>query len=381
MNNLSINGPLSFHHQRGAIIIVTVVLMIVMITLVTLYTAKIQSFQHRIILNGQNQIYAYAAAESGIEQSIAHLASQKVWPESNLSGVLPSLHRFSVTATEQVIQRGSTEFKLFQITSRGQSADGVVTTSIGQQLILYPLLVHLPKAPLYSAGGLAPNVDLELVANPNGGGAGVPVSIWSDVSIDMQLIEGVTCGQQEWYESHCYSQPYSQQGHSGIDIVDNSQNFPADVIAHLFNVPLHYSSSLRIQADELASNCVNLSESLARFFWIDGDCQVVKGQNLGSVDQPIILVVNNGHLELAADTVVNGLIVFLKQANSAINYHLIFGADALVRGAFVSNQMLELNSGIFRVVYHSEILNKLAKSPYLSRVAKVPGSWQDHLYD
>ena len=80
--------PLSYWRQQGAIVLVTVELMLVMITLVTLYTGRIQSFEHKIALNGQNQHFAYAAASAGLSQGIAELQRNKSWPVANIDGAL-----------------------------------------------------------------------------------------------------------------------------------------------------------------------------------------------------------------------------------------------------------------------------------------------------
>ena len=245
--------------QQGAIVLVSVVLMLVMVTLITLYTGRIQSFEHKIMLNGQNQRFAFAAANAGLSQGFAELQHNKSWPQATVTGLLPNQQSFSVTASQQQIRRHTRQFLLFELIASGSSLDGLSTVSVSEHAIVYPLLASIPIAPLMIDGDIDRRATFELIANPNGAGQGIALSVWSNGSVDMAQINGLTCGKFEYVNSQCRNRAYSQQGQSGADILANDGNFPVDLIAHLFNFSLLDYAALRDHADIQLTDCNALS--------------------------------------------------------------------------------------------------------------------------
>lgn len=364
-------------YQRGAVVLVTVVLLLVMITLVTLYTGRIQSFEHRIILNSQNQVYAFSAAESGLAEGIAHLQDNKTWPSSNLTGLLSNNHSFSVSAVRQDLMRDNMNMHLFTLSATGGSADGLAQRTIVQQVLMYPLLVNIPAAPLIMLDGLNGNLEFEIVANADGAGDGVALSMWTNALLDQQALSGISCGLQEWNDGACATKAYSKTNAIGNDIVAQSATFPSDLLAHFFNVTQTDYQVLRNKANNIAMNCDSLSPQSTGLIWIDGNCQLLTGLSIGSVLSPIILVVYGGNLTIGDNVEVHGMVLFLKPTSSAFNHAVSFAATSILKGAFISNQAITLNAGILRVIYDSNIFSALLTNPNFMRVAKVPGSWRD----
>ena len=70
MNELLTMSTSQTLNQKGAAILLTVVLLLIMVTLVTLYTGKIQSFEHQIMINTQNQKWAQLSAKAGLNQGL-----------------------------------------------------------------------------------------------------------------------------------------------------------------------------------------------------------------------------------------------------------------------------------------------------------------------
>jgi hypothetical protein len=363
--------------QRGAIVLVSVVLMLVMITLVTLYTGRIQSFEHKIILNSQNQRFAFAAASAGLSQGLAELQKNKSWAQTTVMGMLPNQQHFSVTASEQKIIRNSRQFLFFELSATGSSVDGLSIVSVSEQAIVYSLLATLPVAPLMTDGGIDRRATFELVANPNGPGQGIALSIWSNGSVDMLQINGLSCGLFEYINNQCQSRAYSRLGQFGADILATDLTFPVDVFAHLFNLSLTHYPALRDEADILLTDCNTLASQASRFIWVTGDCDIPTNIQLGSAISPVILVVEEGSLSLDSGVNIYGLVFVLKNPVSVISHDVLMSSTSLLTGALVANQVLGRTAGKFRVLYDYTVLRLLRTDPHFLRVAKVPGSWED----
>ena len=138
--------------QKGAAILLTVVLLLIMVTLVTLYTGKIQSFEHQILLNTQNQVWAHATAKAGLNKGVAILNVNKVWPSVEVSGRLDDNSTFVISAVSENLP-GSR--KLVTISASGMSADGLAKATVMEQSLVYPILFNLPPAPLMVKHGLS----------------------------------------------------------------------------------------------------------------------------------------------------------------------------------------------------------------------------------
>ena len=99
MNKLLIVDTVYSLNQKGAAILLTVILLLIMVTLITLYTGKIQSFEHQIVVNTQNQKWAQASANAGLNHALAILNVNKVWPSVAVSGNLEDNSTFTISAT------------------------------------------------------------------------------------------------------------------------------------------------------------------------------------------------------------------------------------------------------------------------------------------
>lgn len=367
----------SYGRQQGAIVLVTVVLMLMMITLVTLYTGRIQSFEHKIALNGQNQHFAYAAASAGLAQGIAELQRNKSWPVATINSALSNQQQFSVTAGAQIIPRYSQNLTLYALSSTGTSPDGLSEVTLSEQAIVYPLLVTIPAAPLMTDGGLDIRANFTLVANPNGGGQGVPLSLWTNDSADMDQINGLTCGLYEYQQQLCQTRAYSEQGAAGMDILANDLAFPTDVFGYLFNVSIAHYATLRDEADLVLADCTTLSQQVLMLIWVSGDCDVAANSVLGAPNAPVILLIAEGDLRVGSDAIIHGLVVFLKDPATVGTHDVHMSVGSLLNGALVANQVLGRLSGSLHIVYAQATLAALRTAPEFLRVARVPGSWRD----
>ena len=190
MNKLKLNSAYCAANQKGAAILLTVVLMLIMVTLVTLYTGKIQSFEHLIVVNTQNQKWALAAAKAGLNQGLAILKVNKDLPNVEVPGNLDDSSTFIISAISEDLTGNR---KLVTINSMGSSADGLAKATVIEQSLVYPILLNAPPAPLMVQHGFNSGSEFELAANPDGLGIAAPLSLWSDAEVTMSGTSHHSC--------------------------------------------------------------------------------------------------------------------------------------------------------------------------------------------
>jgi hypothetical protein len=369
--------PISMTSQRGAMILLSVVLLMMLISLVTLYTGRIKSFEYKVILNGQNYVSAFTAAESGLMRSMAMLVENKDWG-GNLHGeTLEDATIFAASGQTQVIERSSTTMNLVTLSSTGTSADGLSQVTLSEQVLNYPLLVNIPDAAVVVTGGLDPGGDFILGANPNGSGQGIPLSIWTNGDVDMNVSLGSTCGQQEFYDGNCQTLGYSQNGFQDVDILDNDPHFPDDLMEYLFNVPQAQWNSLLSEAQVYLTDCGVLQAGSFGLIWVDGNCNIESGVQIGSISNPVILVLVDGDVSIQSGVTVNGILFSFRKPGMVSEFELNMLGDALVNGAIVANHPLGHANGTLNVVYNAAVLDQLQQHKTFRRVARIPGSWKD----
>ncbi len=368
---------MSMNNKRGAFLLVSVVLLLTMVTLVTLYTGRIKSFEHKIMLNTQNQRLAFAAAEAGLMRSLGVLSEDKSWSGAAIVETLDGESTFTASGARANVVRASTTMTLISLSSTGMSADGLSSVTVNEQALSYSILVNPPEVPLIVAGGLDVSGNFNVVANPNGGGTGVPLSIWTDRPVDLATGSGTTCGQQEFRDGDCGSSPYSEMGFKNSDILDNDPNFPDDLMEHLFNIPEREWSALRSEADQTLVDCAVLGLDSLGLIWVDGDCNLNAGKIVGSIGDPVILVVTDGDITMNGGATINGIVFSFRKPGTIADFDLNMLGGARVNGVVASNHPVGLSSGTYNSVYDANVLAQIRAHDAFNRIARVPGSWRD----
>ena len=72
-----------------------------------------------------------------------------------------------------------------------------------------------------------------------------------------------------------------------------------------------------------------------------------------------------------------GLLFSYKPTDSIKVLDIDMHTNSFVFGAVISNYQLGTKSGLTRVVFLADVIQKLQDSKRLQRVARVPGSWHD----
>ena len=363
--------------QRGAAILISVVLLLVLVLLVSLYTGKIKSLEHKVLLNEQNYRLAFAASEAGLMHGFGMLDADPDWLGGPDAQVLGNNAGFTVQGVRQLVVRDSGELTLLTLTSTGTSPDGLATVNMSEQAIQYSLLANAPDAPLIVAGGLAVGGNFEVTANPNGGGTGVPLSIWTDQAVDLNNGSGTTCGLYEYNQGNCSTEPYSEAGFKGLDIVDNDPGFPDDLMEYLFNVPDDNWADLRADATEILADCTTLSAASVGLIWVDGDCTINAGTVIGTPTSPVILIVTDGDIKMNGGALLHGILFSFRKPGVVADFEIDMAGGAHVLGVVASNHPVGHANGTYNAVYDASVLTAIEQHDAFIRVARVPGSWRD----
>lgn len=360
--------------QKGAAILLTVILLLIMMTLVTLYTGKIQSFEHQIVINTQNQKWAYTSAKAGLNQGLSMLNVNKVWAGAEVLGSLDDDSTFTISA---ITENLSGNRQLVTLKSNGKSADGLAESTVEEQSLVYPILFNRPPAPLMVKHGFSSDGEFEIASNPDGLGITMPLSLWSDSMITLLGTRHHSCTLSEFDAGNCSTNTYSDHNKKRPDIVDDSVSFPVDLISYLFNLPSIEWLQLQQQSDNVLENCDTLDINSWGVIWVNGDCNVSANSQIGSAADPIILIIYDGNVDFQNNVVMHGLLFSFKPLDSIKALDINMQTDSAVFGVVVANYQLGTKGALTRVVFQADVMQKLQDSKKLQRVARVPGSWHD----
>lgn len=266
-----------------------------------------------------------------------------------------------------------------------------------------------PTVPLVSKNTLPASGTAEVVPNPNGGGVGVPTSIWSNdrASICQPLnpdgstggamdVSGSfkTCEMHEWYgvdkrpadakcsESTCqceYPGPepisYRQAGTEviGIDVISDS-TFPCDLFEFYFGYPSSQYQAVKANATVI-NDCAALTTESSGFFWYSGSSCTLG--DVGSINNPVLLVsASTGETKINANSNFFGILYIASVEDAAGTAHFQPGGGATVFGAVIVDVKFKTSGfgGTFRIVYNEAALLGAAGGGGLGGLA---GGWRD----
>ncbi len=241
-------------------------------------------------------------------------------------------------------------------------------------------------APFVAAGNVDLSGNYSLVTNPNGGGNGVAVSVWTANSVTTGG-SSATCQLTEFnITGTCTSTMALSSG--GIptnpymdDLVENDANFPADLFNYLFGVPSADYVSKKNQFTQI-SDCDDLSGASRGLIWYKNttneECSPTS--DVGSADHPVILVVEDADFAFRGNDDFYG-ILFLFSPNTAGSLAALNGGGTL-HGSVINDNPASagttLNGG-FKLIYDPSVMGKIFTTVETMGLAKLPGSWTDYL--
>ncbi|KFZ31399.1 hypothetical protein IDSA_01370 [Pseudidiomarina salinarum] len=352
------------------------VLLLAIIILVTLYTARFKVQEQRIMRNHIASQEAMMVAEAALEQVVMRVNDDRTNLNRTLTGVIGAA-TYSATLSGQRFEdtpRGAVDIVNVDLTAN--SADGRGVRSLGMKLAVIPLVRRSPDVPVAIRGSMNVSGSFQIVANPDGGGDGVPLSIWTSDNVDING-NGTTCGQQEFDAGNCSSQPFSERGDHGMDILDNDPNFPDDLLDYLFGVPEANWEDLRAMAEVEYTSCDNLGPASTGLIWVTGACSLGSGDVIGSADEPVALIVQNADLTMNGGATIYGMVFGFNTPGNTTPYDFKMNGGAMVEGAVMSNRDPDLSNGNLTVRYNGQVLTNVVTNGAFRRVHRVGGSWHD----
>jgi hypothetical protein len=162
----------SFHShrkvERGAATLLVTVILLALITLVTVYIAKLGLLEVKTGANANRAKEALHHAQGGLDYGAL------MYLDQGSSFAAGSINVGGTSVAVSGVSSGS----IYTLTATGESVDGTGAAVVKEGYGRIPVANFGELPPLMSNGNFPPNGDFEIVANPNGGGTGVPVSAW-----------------------------------------------------------------------------------------------------------------------------------------------------------------------------------------------------------
>jgi hypothetical protein len=265
-----------------------------------------------------------------------------------------------------------------------------------------------PGAPLVSRVTLPEGSSTDIVPNPNGGGQGVPTSVWLDE--DIATVDGIagnawaTCERHEWYEVdimpddfRCpdpsrictcsgkrqlsYGEPAKDQ-HLDIDVVLDP-DFPDDLFKYVFGVygddaGVDYVKALAdfIIPGDTYADCSELDENAYGLIWVANECDIGSNSLIGTADAPVLLVVAGGPSRFNGGVEIFGLLFITDVVDSTTSFSGI--GNLTIYGSIMGDADLSKFGGNLKLVYHEEVLEAVLQKGGFGAVA---GAWSDFHQD
>jgi hypothetical protein len=414
------NNP-TMRHQKGAATLFVSVIVLVIMTLVVIYAARVGLLEQRISANDVRYKEAFAIADGGLDYSTQLFASefQRLYDGTDPTTSTTTLATivanasvnnqalggglFTVTVTDTGSLLGSIPIYTFQ--SVGTGADGTGSATIQRQITMsYIFGGTAPDVPIIVGGAVGTGGNFNVVANPNGGGDGVALSVWSNSTISTSS-SSATC-HMEFYDGNnaqC-SNPSGNQENitrgtnpavteatynpSKPDLLPNDPNFPTDLFNFVFGMSRDDYMIKKNEAaanGQLVSNCSSIVAAGTTagdnypLWWVDGDCSI-NGGTIGTETSPIILVIEDHEFGVSGNSQVNGIVYLFDEdpADATEAPSASMSGTTEIQGSFISDVGGAAMSGSYSIVYNPNIIN--AFSPANGNnysFSYVPASWRD----
>jgi len=379
-------------NEHGAATIFVSIMLLIAMTLATFYTARVNLEEQRISGNDYRGKEAFNAADAGLDHIMTRLKKSTTLPLNMATITMPNDATYGVTVTAGV--------DAWEAVANGTSADGTGSSIVRQKLDFYNLLGNGVDAPLTVAGSVGIGGTMEVVANPNGGGDGVPISVWSSEPVSFSSGSSSSCNLAEYLaggspdsdllcdptDCGCDSEAISNSVNGNqYDVVDEDSKFPPDLFEHTFGVPVGQWETIRDLANSSGgiipnadiTQCSELDSTASGLYWVDGDCQIAASQVVGSLDSPVIIVVD-GNVSLQGGASVFGVIYAFSSDNDPDTGGTVtINGNNIVYGSVISDHDVAISNGTFHVRYDSRVINNIINGDDFAVLAKVANSWRD----
>lgn len=276
----------SSKNSRGFITLTITLIIIILVTILSLMTGRMLMNEQRSNSNSLRYKEAASSAQAGIDAALTRLSLNNDF-RGDFSNTTGSFYQVSF-GTDSEIEAGEGTLPVVSIVSVGTSGyspgsnnsdDAESKVTIQQKAIIGNILSGTPDSPLTVAAAMTAGGSFNVVANPNGGGPGVPLSIWSAETVNMSgnintcALQGVTFDSNGNATSVCNANLYSEKDNKNSDILDDDPNFPSNLLLYMFGVKDLEAFLAKYYTDkDILPNCNSITSASTGVFVVDGDC-------------------------------------------------------------------------------------------------------------
>lgn len=354
----------------------TVTLLLILILVgVSLLVGKLMVADRKVSVNEVQYRQALALAELGIADGMGRVSLDPDWRSSAGISVSTAQGSYLLTATSAAAVTVDTlEVTPVVLRAEATLADGLGKAEVQVQVAGYSLMADSKAVPLMGLG-IAIGGAFNVVANPNGGGPGVPLSVWSK--------EPVT-GNGAWKTCHLgdfnggCGAALSDSKNIGPDIKANDPTFPPDLLWYLFGEPDTAAGWANMNDKAVAvpptSSCATLGPISTGIYIVEGNCDLP--DNVGSANSPVVLIVKDGNLTLNGGKDFNG-IIFVYSSTKRSPYDVMATGGATINGALILNAPPKNLNGTFNLIYDQTVMSSIQSGTMFQSTKMVPGSWRD----
>ena len=355
-----------------ATLLISIVLLIA-ITLVVLVSSQSVITQQRIIANEQRSVQAFEAAYAGLAYGLSYFQSNTA--DGNGDSTLDVLHSGNwefVSGTSGPAYRVKFvddvdvgNIRLVSIVAEGRSDDSSALSRMSVTVSGTPAVSEGPDNPV-TARGVIGMTGSGTITNPEGS-----TTIWSGENVDFTAMASNTLIKHPSASGTIES---SSASNKGPDIIDNDSNLSTlsdnDFFRNFFGLtPDNYRATIPgldlTTADYTKAELkTELQNTPHRVIWLDGDIDLTGNLTLGTIAEPVVIIVDGDKFG-AGNVEVNGLL-FVTGDWSGSGSLEVNGAS-IVRGGMSGTGSLD-------VIYSSAALGNLGSA---GKGAVMPGTWID----
>lgn len=356
----------------------TVTLLLILILVgISLLVGKLMVADRKISVNEVQYRQALALAELGLADGMSRLTAGTTLP---IGAVSTAQGTYLLTSTSAASVTVGTSPNTVDVTPVDLIASATLPSSAGTatvrvQVAGYSLMADAKAVPLMGVG-IAIGGSYSVVANPNGGGLGVPLSAWSDEQITGDG-DWKTCHSGDFSDSGCGA-TLSDKQHIGPDIQDYDPYFPDDLLLYLFGEPDTPVGWTNMNDKAVAvppnSSCGSLGPTSTGIYIVQGNCDLP--DNVGSDNSPVALIVKDGNLTLNANKTFNG-IIFVYSSMEPSPYDVKTNGKATINGSLILNSPPKNLNGNFNLKYDQKVMSSIQSGAMFRATQMVPGSWRD----
>lgn len=253
------------------------------------------------------------------------------------------------------------------------------------------------KSPVTTRSTFPPSGNMEIIPNPNGGGIGVPVSVWfnSNSSCTHQSVVNpssgawATCELHEWYGvdqvpedlecpgscsctfSESISYTHGGENIIGIDMVSDP-DFPCDLFTYYLGIPKSNFQVIKSLA-KIIDDCSELGPNSFGVYWATGtSCNIGANTVIGSQHGPVMLISAASRLRLNGGTVMFG-VMYVTDVEDPAAEIIATGNNTLYGAAIIDGSIGDFN-GTYQIIYVEAVTEIVA---LIFGIGTLAGSWTD----